>query len=63
MYYDTGAYDMKYDEFKELLKKTWSEKFNYLYIDMTKKKNDGKYSIFNESKNPYIDCIPESEAF
>ena len=36
MYYDIGAFDMKYDEFKELCHKTWSEKFNYLCIDMTK---------------------------
>ena len=34
-----------------------------LCIDMTKNKNDGKYRIFNESKNTYIECIPGSEAF
>ena len=50
MYYDIGAYDMKYDEFKEMCRVAWSEKFNYLYIEMTKNKNDGKYRIFNESK-------------
>ena len=61
MYY--GAYDMKYDEFKEMGHKAWTEKFNYLCIDVTKNKNDGKYLIFNESKTTYIDCIPESEPF
>ena len=30
MYYDIGDYDMKYDEFKELCHKTWSERYNYL---------------------------------
>ena len=28
---------MKYDEFKERCREAWSEKFNYLYIDLTKK--------------------------
>ena len=38
MYYDIGAYDMKYDEFKEMCHEAWDEKYNYLCIDMTKKK-------------------------
>ena len=63
MYYDIGAYDMKYDEFKEMCHKAWDERFNYLCIDMTKKKNDGKYRIFNESKTIYIECIPETNPF
>ena len=62
-YYDIGAYDMKYDEFKEMCHKAWDEKYNYLYIDMTKNKNEGKYRIFNESKTIYIDCIPETNPF
>ena len=63
MYYDIGAYDMKYEEFKEMCHKAWDEKYNYLYIDMTKNKNEGKYRIFNESKTTYIECICETEAF
>ena len=63
MYYDIGAYDMKYDEFKEMCHKAWDEKYNYLCIDITKNKNEGKYRIFNESKTTYIDCIPETEPF
>ena len=63
MYYDIGAYDMKYDEFKEMCHKAWDEEYNYLCIDMTENKNEGKYRIFNESKTTYIDCIPESEPF
>ena len=63
MYYDIGAYDMKYDEFKEMCHKAWSERFNYLCIDVTKNRDNGKYRIFNESKTIYIDCIPESEPF
>ena len=63
MYHDIGAFDMIYDEFKEMFRVAWSGKFNYLCIDMTKNKNDGKYRIFNESKTTYIDCIPETEPF
>ena len=63
MYYDIGAYDMKFDEFKEMCHKAWDERFNYLCIDMTKNKNDGKYRIFNENRPTYIDCICETEAF
>ena len=63
MYYDIGAYDMRYDEFKEMCHGAWDEKYNYLCIDITKNKNEGKYRIFNESKTTYIDCIPESEPF
>ena len=37
-YYDIGAYDMNYDEFKQMCHKAWDEKYNYLCIDVTKKK-------------------------
>ena len=60
MYHDIGAFDMTYDEFKEMCRVAWSEKFNYQCIDMTKNKNEGRYRIFNESKTTYIDCIPET---
>ena len=63
MYYDIGAYDMKDDEFKEMCHKAWSERFNYLCIDVTKKRDNGKYRVFNESKTTYIDCIPETNPF
>ena len=47
IYNDIGAYDMKYDEFKEMGSFSWSEKFIYLCIYMTKNKNEGEYRIFN----------------
>ena len=37
MYYDIGDYHMIYSEYKEMCHKAWSERFNYLCIDMTKK--------------------------
>ena len=61
--FDIGDFDMIYGEFKEMCRVAWSEKFNYLNIDMAENKNEGKYRIFNESKNTYIECIFESEAF
>ena len=63
MYKDIGGYDMDYSEFKEMCRTVWSEKINYLSIDMTKKKNDGKYHIFNDSKNIYFEWIPVSQPF
>ena len=63
MYHDIGAFDMIYDEFKEMCRVSWDERFNYLCIDMTKNKNEGKYRIFNESKTTYFECIPGSEPF
>ena len=63
MYYDIGAYDMKYDDFKEMCHKAWSERFNYLCTDMAIMKVDGKYRVFNESKTTYLECIPKSAPF
>ena len=50
MYLDNGAFDMIYDEFEEMCRVAWSEKFNCLCIDMTKNKNEGKSRIFVENK-------------
>ena len=36
MYYDIGAYDMNYEESREMCSFAWSEKFHYICIDMTK---------------------------
>ena len=63
MYYDVGAFDMIFDEFKEMCRVAWCEKFNYLCIDVTINKNEGKYLIFNQKKNTYTECIPKSDTF
>ena len=44
---------MNYDEFKELCRKSWEEDYDYLYIDRSKKIDQGKYCICNESKKLY----------
>ena len=41
----------------------WSERFNYLCIEKSKNKIEGKNRIFNENKTTYIECIPETEPF
>ena len=63
VYRDVAGYDMNYDEFKELCRKSWEEDYNYLYIDRSKKRDQGKYCIYNESKNSYIECTPERKPF
>ena len=62
MYYDTGAYDMLYAEFKELCHKTWSERLNYVSIDVTENKNEGKFFMFNENKNT-LNAFPKLNLF
>ena len=54
---------MKYEEFKEMGRNAWSRKLNYLCIDMARNEKEGIYRIFDENKNTYIDCIPETKAF
>ena len=63
MYQDIGAFDMVYDDFKEMCRAAWSEKFNYVCFDMTKNKNEGKHRMFKENKNTYIECTCETEAY
>ena len=63
IYRDVGGYDMSYDEFKELCRKSWEEDYNYLCIDRSKKKDQGRYCICNERKNTYIECTPETKHF
>ena len=48
-----SEHDMKYDEFKERCHKAWSEKYNYLCIDMSKSKNKGNI-VFSMKVKPDI---------
>ena len=63
MYEDIGGYDMKFDEFKKMSRRAWSEKFNYLCFHMSKNRNEGKYRIANENKNTYTESVCENEPF
>ena len=63
MYKGIGGYDIKFDEFQETCRKTWSEKYNYLCIDTAIGKKEGKFCIFKESKKTYIECIWKLKLF
>ena len=63
IYRDVAGYDMNYDEFKDLCRKSWDEDYNYLCVDRFKKRDQGKYCIYNENKNSYIECTPETKPF
>ena len=38
IYRYVAGYDMNYDEFKDLCRKSWEEDYNYLFIDRSKKR-------------------------
>ena len=63
IYRDVAGYHKSNDEFKELCRKSWEEDYNYLCIDRSKKRDQGRYCIFNKRKNTYIECTPETKAF
>ena len=63
IYRDVAGYDMNYDEFKDLCRKSWEEDNNYLYIDRSKKSDQGKQCICNESKKTYIEATPQTKPF
>ena len=63
IYRDVAGFDMSYDEFKELCRKSCEEDYNYLCIDRSKKKDQGKYCICNENKRTYIEGTPQTKPF
>ena len=63
IYRDVAGYDMNYDEFKDLCRKSWDEGYNYLCIDRSKKRDQGKYCICNESKKTYIEATRQTKPF
>ena len=54
---------MRYDEIKELFRKSSDEEYKYLCIDRSKARDQGRFCICNESKNIYFDCTPDSSPF
>ena len=63
IYRDVAGYDMDYNEFKDLCRKSWEEEYNYLYIDRSKKRDQGKYCICNESKKNMYRSNTSDETF
>ena len=62
-YRDVGGYDMSYDEHKQLCERPWEEDYNYLCIDGSKKRDQGRYCICDGSENFYIEGTPETKPF
>ena len=63
IYRDFSGYDMSYDEFEDLCRKSWDEEYNYLCIDRCKKRYQGRYCTYNENKSSYIECTLETKLF
>ena len=54
---------MSYEEFKDLCREALKdEDYNYLYIDRSKKENEGN-SVVNDNKNTFIECFPGTNHF
>ena len=53
IYRDIAGFDLSYDEFKELCREAWKEKYNYLLINRLEDKNGSKYQVCNESNPNY----------
>ena len=62
MFKDNGGYDRGYYEFKDMCREAWRERFNYVCRDMIENKNENRYHFFNENKNSYTECCPETIA-
>ena len=63
MYHDIGPFDMIFDEFKEMCRVAWSEKFNYLYIDMTKKKMKVNIVFSTKAKTHILNVFAKLKLF
>ena len=63
MYKDIWCYDMKTPEFKEMCRKAWSEKLNYLCIDLTKYKMEVNIVFSIETKTHILNAFPKVKFF
>ena len=63
IYRNVAGYDMSFDEFRKICRKSWEEDYNYLCIDRSKKREQGRSCICNGKKNTYIECVPETKFF
>ena len=63
IYRDIAGFDRFFDEFKELSREAWKEKYSYLQINMLEEKNESKYKCCNESNASYKIFNPQTEPF
>ena len=48
---------MSYDEFKGLCRKSWEEDCNYLYIDRSKKRDQGRIVFIKKAKTVILNVL------
>ena len=63
IYRDIAGFDMSYEEFKELCREAWRERYNYLIINRLEDKNGSRYKICNESNPEYKTFNPQTDTF
>ena len=63
MYKDIGRQDMTYCEVKEVCREAWSERFNYLCIDMTKNKMKVKVVFSMKSETYTLNAFTKPNLF
>ena len=63
IYRDIACFDMSYEEFKELCREAWRERYNYLIINRLEDKNGSRYKICNESNPEYKTFNPQTDPF
>ena len=54
---------MSFDKSEQLCRKSWEEEYNHLYIDRSKKRDQGRYCICDERKSTSIDCFQATKPF
>ena len=60
---DVGGYDMSFEKYKELCRKSWEEDYIYLCIDKSKKRDQGRYCIFNVKQKHMYRMYSSGEGF
>ena len=63
IYRDIAGFDMSYEEFKELCREAWKEKYNYLLINRLEDKHGSRYKLCNESNPEYKTFNPQTDPF
>ena len=63
IYRDIAGFDMSYDEFKNLCREAWRQKYNCLLLNRLEDKNKNKYKLCNESNPEFKVFNPQTEPF
>ena len=63
IYRDIAGFDMSYEEFKELCREAWRERYNYLLVNTLEDKNGSRYKICNESNPEFMVFNPQTDPF